>query len=324
MECLNKFLLLIILYAGSRLYAQEDLLNMMGQDTTSKNTKEYVMATWKSIRLANTQTSETVKKNHLEYRILHRFGNIANSNLTFNQIAHTFFGLDNASDIRFSLDYGITERLSIGMGRSRIMELFDFSAKYTVKRQTKDFKMPVTITLFGSLGYSGMSTARLYAEVQNRDFKTRESHRLSYFTQAIIASKITRRLSVQLMPAWYHRNFIVQQQNPNNQKYDGNNYFILGGAFRFKLTDRMSIISDYFYNLHPFYQNHPQRKNPLSLGIEMETGGHVFTLFFANNAAISELNYFTTTFDSWSKSQIKFSFCISRTFSLEGFKKNKE
>lgn len=322
MACLSKFFLFFIPLLGFQyLIAQDDLLNVISQDSTQKKEKEYVSATWKSVRLGNTQTTETVKKNHLEYRILHRFGNLANSNLTFNQVAHTFFGLDNASDIRFSFDYGITEKLSVGVGRSRIMELFDFSAKYTVLRQTKDFKMPVTVTIFTTLGYSGVSTSRLYAEVPNKDFDTRESHRLSYFTQALVASKINKRLSVQLMPSWFHRNFIVQQQNPNNKKFDGNNYLILGAAARFKLTDRITVFSDYFYSLHPFYQNHPNRKNPLSLGFEIETGGHVFTLNFANNPAISELNYFTTTQDSWAKSQIKFSFCISRTFSLEKFQK---
>ncbi len=300
----------------SNLLAQDELLNMLS-DTTKKVLREQVTATWKSIRLANAQTTETIKKKHLEYRILHRFGNISNSQLTFNQIAHTAFGLDNASDIRIAFDDGITDNFSIGLGRSRMNEMIDISLKYAIVRQTKDFKIPVTITLFSSCGYNAMHSNRLYAEVQNKDFKTRESHRFNYFNQVLIASKLTNRFSIQFMPAWFHRNFIVQKQNPVNQKWDGNNYFILGGAFRFKITDRSSIIADYYHNFHPFYQKHPDFKNPLALGYEIETGGHVFSLFFANNSSILENNFFITTFDSWSKSQIKFSFCISRNFSFD-------
>ncbi len=317
MECRSKLLLFILFFNFQFAISQDELLNFLSSDTNQTHSKEFVTATWKSIRLANTQTTETIKKNHLEYRILHRFGNIANSQATFNQIAHTAFGLDNASDIRIAFDYGLTNNLSLGIGRSRMKEMIDLSLKYAVLKQTIDFKVPISISLFSSFGYSAMNTNRLYSEVQNKDFKTRESHRMNYFNQILIASKITRRLSLQLMPTWFHRNFIVQKQNPNNQKWDSNNYFILGGAFRFKFTDRMAIIADYYHNFHPFYRNHPELKNPLAIGYEVETGGHVFTLFFANNSSILENNFYTTTFDSWAKSQIKFSFCLSRNFSFD-------
>ncbi len=317
MECHNKLIpiLLIFLLLFHRILAQDDLLSALSD--SSRSTKNYVTATWKSIRLANAQTTETIKKKHLEYRILHRFGNIANSQLSFNQIAHTAFGLDNASDIRIAFDYGITENLSVGIGRSRVNEVIDISGKYKILKQTQDFKMPVSVTWFSSVGYMAMNTNRLYDEIQNKEFKTRESHRVNYFHQLLIASKIHQRISLQFMPVWFHRNFLVQKQNTNNQKWDSNDYFILGGAIRLKITDRTSLIADYYYNLHPFYRNNPNFKNPLSIGYEVETGGHVFALFFANNSAILENNYFTTTTDSWSKSQVKFSFCISRNFSFD-------
>lgn len=317
MECHSKFLLFILFFIYQFAFSQEELLNLLSLDSNQTQSKELVTATWKSIRLANTQTTETIKKNHLEYRILHRFGNITNSQTSFNQIAHTAFGLDNASDIRIAFDYGILDNLSVGIGRSRMKEMIDLSVKYALLRQTKDFKVPISISLLSSLGYSAMNTNRLYSEVQNKDFKTRESHRINYFNQLLIASKFTNKLSLQLMPTWFHRNFIVQKQNPNNQKWDSNNYFILGGAFRFKFTDRMAIIADYYYNFHPFYRNHPELKNPLAIGYEVETGGHIFTLFFANNSAILENNFYTTTTDSWAKRQLKFSFCLSRNFSFD-------
>ncbi len=309
---MKKIFLLIILLTASKFYTQEDLLNIVD----NKKEKQYVFATWKTYRMGNVQTTETVKKNHLEYRILHRFGNIANSSLTTNQIAHTAFGLDNPTDIRMSLEYGITNDITIGLGRSRFNELVDLSGKWRFLKQTTDFKTPVSVALFESVGYTTMSVSRLYTGAF-KNFPTNEAHRFNYLTQLIVASKLTSWLSLEVLPTWLHRNYIISAQNPNNNAYDGNDYFILGAGGRIKITNRLCFIADYFYNFHPYYHNNPNLFNPLSLGFEIETGGHVFTLFFANNSAIVENNFLATTTDSWAKAQIKFSFCISRTFSLK-------
>jgi hypothetical protein len=308
---MKKFFLFII--CPLIYFAQDDLLNLV--DT--KEEKQYVFSTWKSYRLGNAQTTETVKKNHLEYRILHRFGNLADNTKTLNQMAHTAFGLDAPTDIRMSLEYGVTSDISVGLGRSRINELWDLSGKWRFLRQTTDFKIPVSAALFVSMGYSSMAPSQLYAQVGNKDFPTREAHRINYVSQCIVASKLTSWLSLELLPTFVHRNFIVQTFNEKTLKEDGNDYFILGVAGRIKLTNRVTFFADYFYNFHPYFKDNPETAMPLSVGFEIETGGHVFTLFVANNSAIIENNFLIKTTDSWSKSQIKFSFCISRTFSLK-------
>lgn len=310
---MKKIPLTIIFLIPLFFFAQDDLLNLVNTPTE----KQYVFATWKSYRLGNAQTTETIKKNHLEYRIMHRFGNIANTNQTLNQIAHTAFGLDNASDIRMSLEYGITNDISVGLGRSRFNELVDLSCKWRIIKQTTDFKTPVSIAVFGSMGYTTMSPSRLYSNVPIKNFPTREAHRINYVTQVIIASKINTWLSLELLPTWLHRNFIVQTFNDNTGREDGNDYPILGIAGRLKLSKRVTLFADYFYNFHPYFQNNPNVFIPLSVGFEIETGGHIFTLFFANNSAIIENNFLVSTSDTWSKAQIKLSFCISRTFSLK-------
>lgn len=310
---MKKFFFLALVFSSYFAFSQDDLLSL----TETKTEKQYVFATWKAYRLGNAQTTETVKKNHLEYRILHRFGNLADNTKTFNQIAHTAFGIDNPSDIRMSLEYGLTNDISLGLGRSRINEMVDLSGKWRIIKQTTDFKTPVTIAIFESIGYTTMSTQRLYSEVAVKNFPTRESHRLNYVTQVIIGSKINRWLSLEIIPTWFHQNFIVQKFNPNTEMDNGNDNFILGAAARIKLSNRVTFFADYFYNFHPFFKNNPDYGMPLSLGFEIETGGHVFTLYFANNPAIVENNFFMGTTDKWSKSQIKFSFCISRTFSLK-------
>jgi hypothetical protein len=311
-------LFLIILIFLSQLFSQDDdLLKLVEDIEKSGKNREYVFATWKAYRLGNAQTTETVKKNHLEYRILHRFGNVADANKTLNQIAHTAFGIDIANDIRMSLEYGITNDITIALGRSRVNELVDVSAKWRFLKQTTDFKIPVSIALFSSMGYTTLSPDRLYANVAVKNFPTREAHRINYVTQVIIASKVNSWLSLELLPTWLHRNFIVQTFNPNTGREDGNDYPILGIAGRIKLSHRVIFFADYFYNFHPYFKDNPNVFMPLSVGFEIETGGHVFTLFFANNSAIVENNFLVSTTDTWSKAQIKFSFCISRTFSLK-------
>lgn len=307
-----------LFFTGSILFMtisaqNDDLLNIID----NKKEKQYVFATWKAYRLGNAQTTETVKKNHLEYRILHRFGNVADNSKTLNQMAHSAFGLDAPTDIRMSLEYGITNDITVGIGRSRINELVDVSAKYRFIKQTTDFRIPVSVALFESMGYTTMTPSRLYAQVAVKDFPTKEAHRFNYVTQLIVASKINRWLSVEILPTWFHRNFIVQEFNPNTGRENSNDYFILGAAARIKLSNRVTFFADYFYNFNPFFINNPNYGMPLSIGFEIETGGHVFTLFFANNPAIIENNFLIGSVDKWSNAQIKFSFCISRTFSLK-------
>ncbi len=293
----------------------DDLLSLVGENKEEGPKKVY--ATFKTFRLGNSQTVETVKAKHLDFRISHRFGNIYNANdpNPINQSFQTFFGFDAVSDIRFSFEYGLTDDITLGIGRSRMNKQIDGSIKWKLLKQTSDFKMPVTVTFFGDIGYNHNPTSILYSGII-KDFKTNELHRFNYLSQLIIASKINSSISVQLLPTYFHRNFIVQRINSNNQAEDKNGLFSLGIGGRFKVTKRMSIIGDYFYNFSKFYQNNDNVKMPLALGVEVETGGHVFSLFFTNAAGLIENNFLTYTTDSWAKGQVKFGFCISRTFAL--------
>ncbi len=293
---------------------EEDLLSLIAE--TDQGPKK-VYATFKTMRIANAQTIETVKKKHLDFRILHRFGNIYDATVPnpINNTFQTFFGFDQVTDIRFSFDYGITDKLCIGIGRSKLNKLFDGNFKWRFLEQTSDFKIPVSIALFESVGYSFAPTNELYAGVQ-KDFETDERHRFSYCTQLIIASKITDWLSLELLPTYMYRNFIKESYNANSSEADVNGFFSLGFGGRLKLTKRFSIIGDYFFNFAPYYHNNPSVTLPLALGFEIETGGHVFSLLFTNASGTIENNYLPYTTDSWSDGQVKFGFCISRTFAL--------
>jgi hypothetical protein len=308
-------LLFLSLAFSATVFAQEDLLSLVDDKKDEKPKKVY--ATFKTYKLGNAQTIETVKKNNLDFRISHRFGNVYNMDNgtnALNEAAHSYFGFDNASDIRWSFDYGITDNLTIGVGRSRFKETYDGSIKWKLISQKEHFKVPVSVTLFADMGYTSVKPELLYAGAV-KDFPTNDLHRFNYFTQLIIASKLTDWLSIEILPSYMHRNFIVQRVSDNG-KEDVNGFFSLGVGGRIKLTKRMCLIGDYFYNFSPFYQNNTSAFNPLAFGFEIETGGHVFSMFFTNASALIENNFIPYTTDTWSKSQVKFGFCISRTFAL--------
>jgi hypothetical protein len=304
----------LILIANS-FSAQEDLLGLVEEKKDAKPEKVY--ATFKTYRLGNAQTTETVKGKHLDFRICHRFGNIYDDNLKnpINNTFQTFFGFDNSQDIRFSFDYGVTNRLTLGIGRSSKNALLDGSVKFRILEQTSDFSMPVSVAYFGDVGYTHKTSPDLYNGII-KDFKTNELHRFNFINQLIVASKITPWLSMEVLPTYYHRNYIEQRVNKKDLSEDPNGLFSLGIGGRVKLTKRVCLIGDYFYNFSPFYTNNETAFNPLSFGVELETGGHVFSLFFTNASGLIENNYLTYTTDTWNKGQVKFGFSISRVFAL--------
>lgn len=295
--------------------AQDDLLSMVEDPADNKPKK--VSATFKTYRLGNAQTTETVKKKHLDFRISHRFGNIYDNTLSnpINQTGQSWLGFDAATDIRTSFDYGLTENITLGIGRSKLNKLVDGSIKWRFLQQKENFKVPFSMAFFGDIGYTHAPTSDIYAGVV-KDFNTNEAHRLNYVAQLIIASKINERLSIEVLPGYIHRNFIKEAVNTNNGAAAQNGFASIGIGARLKLTKRVCLISDYFYNANPFYANNPVAKNPLSFGVELETGGHVFSLFFTNASGLIENNFIPYTTDSWQNGQVKFGFSISRVFAL--------
>lgn len=316
MVFLKKTLFVFLFLAtANSLVAQDDLLDMVDDGKPAKPQK--VFATFKTYRLGNALTIEPVKKKHLDFRISHRFSNIFDNTINnpINQTFQTFIGFDNSSDIRTSFDYGLTDNITIGIGRSKINKMLDASMKWRFLQQTSNFSIPVSIAAFGSVGYVHAPTSDIYSGIV-KDFETSELHRVNYFTQLIIASKLNDWLSLELLPGYMHRNFITENYNANNDAADVNGFVTIGFGGRIKLTKRCCFIGDYFYNLSPYYTNNSEATNPLSLGFELETGGHVFSLFFTNASGLIDNNFIPYTRDSWTNGQVKFGFSISRVFAL--------
>jgi hypothetical protein len=317
LQLLQKSLTALFLTTFFAVNAQDDLLSLVDDPQPQKPKKVY--ATFKAYRLGNAQTTETVKKRHLDFRISHRFGNIydANKDNPINETFQTYLGFDNASDIRNSFDYGLTDNITIGIGRSKFRKMADASLKWKFLQQTDNFSVPVSIALFTDMGYTHARTNEpsMYDGVV-KDFETNELHRFNYFTQLIIASKLSEWISLEILPGYMHRNFIKEAKNSENGAMDQNGFFTMGIGGRIKFTKRVSFFADYFYNASNYYTNNPSAFNPLAAGFEIETGGHVFSLFFTNASGLIENNFIPYTTDTWTKGQVKFGFSISRVFAL--------
>jgi len=291
----NKFYILIsILLFGlsTRSIAQTDLDSFLVKDTGPVK----VIATFKATRIVNAHSIETVKKGILDFRITHHFGDVGGA----AGGVHTLYGFDNAADIRFGFEYGISDRFTVGFGRSKIAENLDFFLKYRLLQQTTDNKMPVSVTVFADMAITPQVNDVAYKEFVNR---------FSYVYEMLIARKFTERLSLQLMPLLLHRNYIT---NPS----DNNDIFSLGIGGRFKITKRFAILADYYHTFSSYLTTGNSFYPPLGIGVEIETGGHVFQMFLTNNSGIIENTYIGSTRSSWGKGEFKLGFTISRDFAI--------
>jgi len=280
----------IFIFGFTILNAQEtDLLKDLGEEETT----QYATASFKTNRVVNSHSIENTAAGVLDFKINHRFG-------TLNTGAYDFFGLDVANT-RLCFDYGITNRLQTGIARSGKDKVFDGYLKYKILRQSSGKRnMPI------SLAYvAGMEVS--FKKWANPDRTNYFSSRLSYYHQLIIARKFSAGTSLQLMPILVHRNLIAN----NDEK---NDVFALGIAFRQKITKRIAINIEYFYA--PKGQLLSEVKPPLSIGFDIETGGHVFQLHFTNSTFMTETGYLTKTTNDWLDGGIHFGFNISRVFTL--------
>ncbi|CAI8297767.1 MAG: hypothetical protein CNE98_05040 [Bacteroidetes bacterium MED-G17] len=281
--------LLLFLIVSQWAAAQNVLIN----ELVSEQKQSYLVSnTFKSTRIINGQSIENVGGGVLDFRISHRFGLLSGG-------FYDLFGLDQAL-IRLGLEYGLTDKLMIGVGRNSFRKEYDGFLKYKILQQEKNKKKPVSITLFSSSSWSTIK--------HNRAYDALFEARLAYTTQILIAKKITENLSLQLSPSFIHRNWVPQSQQNNQTISIG-----LGG--RYKLTKRFSINGEYFYV--PKSKQDPSSFNSLSLGVDIETGGHVFQLHFTNSTSMIERGFITETNNSWLDGDIHFGFNVSRVFSLK-------
>ena len=300
---MKYFSTIFILLFCFPLFAQEDLMGMLEDEVQQENQKGKVIATFKGTKLINAQTIQTTKKRTLEFNIAHRFGNM---DITGSTGKHTLYGIENASNIRFSLDYGFTDKISAGIGRSKMNEHIDGHVKFRFLEQ-KEKGLPVSVAYYANAAISPV------ANIADDDF----NNRWSYVHQLIIASKIDRSISLQVLPTFVHRNYVNQTVlHPKNGSKDQNDLFALGFAGRIKITKRLAFVADYFLTFSDFRDSDNNYYNALGVGVEIETGGHVFHINLTNSEGIIENDFIPSTTDSWYDGNYKLGFNISRVFSF--------
>ena len=279
-------LLLAIGIAGNAFSQDDDLLGELIDDTPKK---EKVYNAFKSSRVIMSHSMEMLRPGVLDFRILHRFGRI-------NGGAYEFFGLDGPATVRLGLDYGITDYLTVGIGRSTFNKELDGFIKFRpVQQSTGPKSFPFSIVGVAGITYAADTITK----------RGRTSDRFAYYWQAIVGRKFSEAFTLQLIPTLLHRNKVSQGED--NDLYAG------GIGSRIKLSKRISLNVDYYY----VFNQPPGIRNPLSIGFDIETGGHVFQLHFTNALGINERAFLSETSDNWGDGDIQFGFNISRSFQLK-------
>jgi hypothetical protein len=287
----NLILSIFIIGVNFSLLSQEleDILDQEAPDYTTITT-----GTFNATRIMNGHSVETRKKGILEFVISHRFGRI-------NTGIYELFGLDN-SNIRFGFEYAIIDDLTIAVGRSSFEKTYDGYLKYRLlKQKTGAENFPVSLTLFGS---STVKTLKNYEPEYDPTFVDR----LTYTTQILLARKFSPDFSLQIMPTYIHFNTVPTSKDPND-------IFAVGIGARIKLSKRFSINGEYYYTINPFTS--VTTYNSLAVGVDIETGGHIFQLIFTNSRSMIEKGFIAETTGDFFKGDIHFGFNISRAFQVK-------
>lgn len=283
-------LTLFFLFCSFSAFAQDDLMSLLAEEEKDQE----VEATFKSTRLISGQTTEMRSAGILDFVISHRFG-------TVNQGIEQFYGLDDAY-IRLGLDYGVTDRLNVGIGRSSFQKVVDGSIKYKILiQQTGKKSVPVSLVAFTSLaiktGDGAFSDPTIDHPFSDRLYST---------FQLLVSRKMNTNLSLQFMPTFIHRNLVPSGEYPND-------VIALGVGGRYKISKRVAINAEWFPQVT---EKGPEVTNALSFGVDIETGGHVFQIHLTNSRSMIEQGFISETTGSWSDGDIHIGFNISRVFDL--------
>lgn len=299
MNTYKTLALLLLLSIGFEGYSQEeDLLSLLGEESTIN----YTTASFKSTRVINLHSTENMAAGELDIRISHRFGFISGG-------IYELYGLDE-STIRLGADYGISDRLMIGAGRSSYEKTYDGFFKYKILRQSTGARnTPLTMAFMSSMAVKTLKPSD----------PTRENYfssNLYYTFQLILGRKFSDNFSLEIVPSLVHRNLVATVEEEND-------VFAIGAGGRIKLSKRVSLNAEYIYVLPN--QLAPQYYNSLSIGFDIETGGHVFQLHFSNSTSMIERGFIAETLGHWGKGKdpegepftIHFGFNLSRVFNVK-------
>lgn len=279
---MKKFIPLLFLFPLLS-FSQDDLLT--GIDSVATPTK--TVSAFKGLKIVNLESTKLAAKGDLYFIVAHRFGSVKDG-------FEGFFGLDNANT-QLKFVYGLTDYFTISAARSELA--YDFSTKFTLLNQVTD-GFPVNISGFTSLAINNTLKESLYPNLSFED-------RFTYVGQVLISKKYSDKLSLQLSPTLFHENFVDDPEQDNTQ-------YAIGAGGRYKLSNRWSINIDYAAHLNR--ASNSIYKNPLSIGFDLETGGHVFQMHFTSSQGIHEAGYLGKSTGDWTEGDVYFGFNLLRVF----------
>lgn len=290
-------IILLLLLPAIAVQAQEEdsLLDLLGPEEPQTT---YATASFKTNRIINSHSIENTAKGVLDVKISHRFGFL-------NTGYYEIFGLDQAT-IRLGLDYGLTDWLMIGAGRSSYEKTYDGFVKARILRQSKGAKkMPLTLSVLSTMSINTLK----WPNPEQLNYAT---HRYNYAFQIMMGRKFSEGFTLQLMPSMVHRNLVKTVD-------DVHDVYAMGIGARQKINKRLSVNVDYYYVLPN--QLPETIKNSLSVGFDIETGGHVFQLHFTNSTGMIEKAFITESTGDWLDGGVHFGFNVSRVFTVNRGKK---
>ena len=286
----NSLLILMILTLPFLCLGQEDNL-FQELDSLSQGPQLFEPPAFKALQIGNLQSTKVVDKGDLYLVVAHRFGDFQNG-------ISDFFGLDQANT-KIQLLYGLMSDLQLGISRDSYEKTYSGTLKYRLYEQSME--RPLNISLYGSIDINTQIQQNVYPGLKPAD-------RYSYSFQVLNSRRFTDNLSLQIAPIYVRHN-LVDLNFTQTQAY---NQFLLGTGGRYKLSKRFSVNVDYAYNFSK--DKNSLYHNPLTVGVDIETGGHVFQLLFTNSRASNDSCFLTETTGDWSKGEVSFGFNIVRIF----------
>jgi len=291
MNTITKYYIITILLLFSK--------HVIGQETE----KVFIKNAFTSSTLINAQTSDVLAKKTYEFRIQHRFGQMGLDESAYQD----FLGLDLPGNIRFAFNYALTDRLYIGVARTKYGKTYDFEAKYLMIKQTEDNSSPFSLAIYHNTAVSSADFPTIDDTYFHNDsitpFQYSFEHRVAYNTQVIISRKISNALSLQVSPTFIYKNLVDAEQE---------NYTIaipVSGRLKFSL--RGSVLFEYAYVVNNGFENN---LNPLSIGVEFGTSGHSFQFFATTSSNMLEQHIYTNSSSDYDEGNFMLGFNIKRSF----------
>jgi len=283
---MKTIIIILFFLCSSFTFAQEDLINELDQEAVVDS---IVISAFFGLKIVNLESTKTASKGDFYFNISHRFGSVKGG-------IDELFGLDQ-SNIRFSFFFGINDWLTLGASRSSYNKTYDITAKYRFINQVEN-GFPLTIT--------GFSEIAANTNIDENDYPGFTfKNRLSYLTEILISRKFSEKISLLIAPIFIHENFVIDDNQDNSQ-------FALGAGGRYKLNGTLSLNVDYVYHLNRASDS--SFINPLSFGLDIETGGHVFQIIVSNSNQLNDINFITNAVGDWTTGDVYIGFNLYRVF----------